>query len=79
MEKGGNLWHGECMRSTECLLVINSPFVGCPLIFGLGFLVNPPALNNMRKIARIMRKNSQYPWKLANYDVFVRTCIYIVH
>ena len=24
MEKGGTLWHGECMRSTECLLVRHS-------------------------------------------------------
>ena len=28
----GNLWHGECMRSTECLLVL--------FVLGLSFLLD---------------------------------------
>ena len=27
--KRGNLWHGECMRSTECLLVVSYDWRVC--------------------------------------------------
>ena len=42
----GNLWHGECMRSTECLLVVYMCWIYIPTvpIYMIYYLGKPPSI-----------------------------------